>query len=33
MVNLWPLGFTSADRALMYRIAARQIDERIDQAD
>jgi chromosome segregation ATPase len=21
-VNLWPLGFTSADRALMYRIAA-----------
>jgi hypothetical protein len=22
MVNLWPLGYTSADRALMYRIAA-----------
>lgn len=21
-MNLWPLGFTSADRALMYRIAA-----------
>lgn len=21
-VNLWPLGFTSADRALMYRMAA-----------
>jgi hypothetical protein len=21
-VNFWPLGFTSADRALMYRIAA-----------